>query len=283
MWWDIPSAGNDDICHPFCNGDCYWPFNWRYCKGNACRASVNGDVITPPTATVGAWDPRDTQVPAPAPPATTPAYKILRSHPPQCIPDKYPYNQWRTGNRRTYSGTLLSATFEPTDKIENVNTQAPNTAVPYVKAPPKPEKAIVGIIPGMHPPPFALVPHSEIIVNNTESNNPVRTESSEWWKWWLLLLAVLLLMTILLLALLCGPKTRVRQPIKQIEEEVPIVVEEKIEVEKPETIVEEKVYKPVSKNVVIERKPVTKVEEKIIVKEKVGFNPYRQKSVDFSL
>lgn len=88
----MPNAGtgNDDVCHPFCNGDCYWPFNWRYCKGTACRATVNGNPITPPTATAGAWDPRDTQVPGPPAPAPTPGYSVLRSYPPQCVTDNYP-------------------------------------------------------------------------------------------------------------------------------------------------------------------------------------------------
>jgi hypothetical protein len=42
----------------------------------------------------------------------------------------------------------------------------------------------------------------------------------------------------------------VRQPIKRIEEEIPMVVEEKVEIQKPK-IVEDVVYKPTKKNVVI--------------------------------
>lgn len=46
---------------------------------------------------------------------------------------------------------------------------------------------------------------------------------------------------------------------------------------------EEKIYKPTQKQVVIEKKPVKRVEEQVVVKEKLGFNPYKQKNVDFRL
>jgi len=84
---------------------------------------------------------------------------------------------------------------------------------------------VTAIIPGTNPPPFVPVPHNETITNTT-TVNPVRTEASEWWKLWLLLGALLLLLTVLLLAMFCGPKERIRTPIKRVEEEIPILVQE---------------------------------------------------------
>jgi hypothetical protein len=40
-------------------------------------------------------------------------------------------------------------------------------------------------------------------------------------------------------------------------------------------IVEEKVYQPTRKQVVIEKNPVRVVDMKVMVKEKIGFNPYK--------
>jgi hypothetical protein len=143
---------------------------------------------------------------------------------------------------------------------------------------------IGAIIPGTAAPPFAPVPHNQTIVNSTVITNPIRTENSEWWKWWLLFLALFLLLAVLLLALCCGPKIRLRQPIKKVAEEVPMVIEERVEVQQPrEVVVEEKIYRPTQKQVVIEKKPVKRLEEQVVVKEKLGFNPYKQKSVDFRL
>lgn len=84
---------------------------------------------------------------------------------------------------------------------------------------------VTAIIPGITPPPFVPVPHNETIVNLTTAN-PIRTESGEWWKLWLLISALLLLLSVLLLAMFCGPKERIRVPIKRVEEEIPILVEE---------------------------------------------------------
>jgi hypothetical protein len=162
MWYQINNNGNDDVCHPFCNGDCYWPFNWRYCKGTECRATVNGDAITPPTATAGAWDPRDSQVPNPNAPNAPPGYDILRSYPPQCVTDNYPGGRWRHWDRTTFNGDFNNARFA--GNLENVNSQIPNTAVPLTKTVPSPETVITAIIPGTNAPPFQPVPHSEIVV-----------------------------------------------------------------------------------------------------------------------
>ena len=142
---------------------------------------------------------------------------------------------------------------------------------------------VTAIIPGTTPPPFVPVPHNETITNTT-TVNPVRTEASEWWKLWLLLGALLLLMTVLLLAMFCGPKERIRTPIKRVEEEIPILVQEQVVVEQPRpVVVEEKIYSPTKRQVMIEKQPVMRLEEQILVKEKVGFNPYKQKNVDFRL
>lgn len=46
---------------------------------------------------------------------------------------------------------------------------------------------------------------------------------------------------------------------------------------------EEKIYSPTKRQVMIEKQPVMRVEEQILVKEKVGFNPYKQKNVEFRL
>jgi hypothetical protein len=207
---------------------------------------------------------------------------VVRSYPPQCTPDAWDNGgQWRNNFGKAYNDNFNDGWFTNTNNQAATN---PFTATPYVKPPPASETILNAVIPGTAPPPFAPVPHSEQVVNNTNAANPVRTESNEWWKWWFLFLALLLLLAVLLLALCCGPKQRVRQPIKKVEEEVPIVVEERVEVAKPkEVIVEEKIYKPTKKQVVIEKKPVKRVEEKVVVKEKVGFNPYKQKSVDFRL
>lgn len=242
----------------------------RFCSTAACRGTVNGDVITPPTATVGAFDPRQN---APR--------DVVRSYPPQCYPDNWDNgSQWRTWSGKTYNDNLNANWFSANSQ----NVANPFTATPHVVAPPASETLLNALIPGTAPPPFAPVPHSEQVVNATTAANPVRTESKEWWKWWLLFLALMLLLLVLLLALCCGPKQRVRQPIKKVEEEVPIVVEERVEVRAPkQVVVEEKVYKPTKKQVVIEKKPIKRVEEKVVVKEKVGFNPYKQKSVDFRL
>jgi hypothetical protein len=144
------------------------------------------------------------------------------------------------------------------------------------------ETVLSAVIPGTNAPPFVPVPHTEQIIPDTTSNGNTRKSHNEWWKWWLLSGALFLLLGTLLCALCCGPKQRIRQPIKKVEEEVPIVVEERVEVKKP-VVVEEKIYRPTKKQVVIEKKPIKRVEEKVVVKEKIGFNPYKQKSVDFRL
>lgn len=85
------------MCHPACPGRCFFPFNWRYCFGDAangeCRANVDGSVITPPgsTAFYGGpnysygidYDPRNN------PPRDVVNGDVVRSLPPQCNADAY--------------------------------------------------------------------------------------------------------------------------------------------------------------------------------------------------
>ena len=273
VWWHvIGNNGNQNLCHPFCNNECYWPFNWRYCRGNTCRQpNVNGDVLTAPVGS-NPWQPRVDN-----------NNNIQRSLPPQCAPDIYDDNsQWNHWNAVAWNGNFEDARFGANG--ENIQTERPYTAVPLSATVTQQEPQINAVIPGTAPPPFAPVPHSEKVEPTTGTTTANRTESNEWWKWWLLFLALALLLLVLLLALCCGPKQRVRQPIKKVEEEIPIVVEEKVEVRQPKVeVVEEKVYKPTRKQVVIEKAPVKRVEEKVVVKEKTSFNPYKQKSVDFRL
>ena len=89
---------------------------------------------------------------------------------------------------------------------------------------------VAAIIPGATQAPFVPVPHNETVTNATVAN-PVRTEASEWWKVWLLMGALFLLLSVVLLAMFCGPKERIRVPVKRVEEEIPILVEEQVVVE----------------------------------------------------
>lgn len=202
--------------------------------------------------------------------------------PPQCNADAY-------DNAGEWAGYPVGKTFNSNfdDNWFTGNNQQtvadPFTAVPLDRAPQPMDTLVTAIIPGTTPPPFVPVPHNETITNTT-TVNPVRTEASEWWKLWLLLGALLLLLTVLLLAMFCGPKERIRTPIKRVEEEIPILVQEQVVVEQPRpVVVEEKIYSPTKRQVMIEKQPVKRVEEQILVKEKVGFNPYKQKNVDFRL
>jgi hypothetical protein len=89
VWWDTfntivngvdTTVGGDvNVCHPFCNGECYFPFNWRYCAGTTCRASVLGDPITAPVTVPGGHEPRQ----------IGPPRDVVRSLPPQCTPDNW--------------------------------------------------------------------------------------------------------------------------------------------------------------------------------------------------
>lgn len=197
------------------------------------------------------------------------------------MPDNFDNgNPWQNNFGKTYNQNFNEGWFTTTNAQTVAN---PNTAVPYATAPPAADTLIAGVIPGTDAPPFVAVAHSESATNSTSTTNAVRTESNEWWKWWFLAGALMLLLAVGLLALCCGPKTRIRQPVKKVEEEVPIMVEERVQIAPKQVVVEEKVYKPVKKQVVIEKKPVKRVEEKVMVKEKIGFNPYKQKSVDFRL
>lgn len=136
------------MCHPFCNSQCYLPFSMRFCSTDACRGTINGDVITPPTATAGAFDPRQTTGPR----------NVVRSRPPQCYPDNWDNgSQWRTWSGKTYNDNLNADWF-------SANSQSvanPFTATPHVVAPPASETLLNAVIPGTAPPPFAPVPHSE--------------------------------------------------------------------------------------------------------------------------
>ena len=275
-------GGNQNLCHPFCDGQCYFPFNWRYCGGDACRGGAGDFLISPPLNTAvgpggnGDWWDRQ----------TSPPRDVVRSHPPQCTPDIWDNlgSVWQPfhSHKDIVNNNFNDGWFDKTSNQDtNVN---PNVAVPLVVAPPVMDTLIDAVVPGTAPPPFAPVPHNQTVVNSTVITNPIRTENDEWWKWWLLFLALLLLLGVLLAALCCGPKQRVRQPIKRVAEEVPMVIEERVEVQKPrEVVVEEKIYKPTQKQVVIEKKPMKRVEEQVVVKEKLGFNPYKQKNVDFRL
>ena len=60
------------------------------------------------------------------------------------------------------------------------------------------------------------------------------------------------------------------------------MVEEKVEIKAPE-VVEEVVYKPTKKNVIIKKAPKRVVEQKVVVKEKNSFNPYKKKNVNYRL
>jgi hypothetical protein len=153
VWWDITATpgGDINVCHPFCNNNCYFPFNWRYCAGNDCRANVNGDPITPPqTIAGGPWDTRQ----------TSPPRDVVRSHPPQCTPDAWDNGgQWRNNFGKTFNNNFNEPWF---NTGANRNSAAnPFTAVPLARAPPPMPTLLNAVIPGTAPPPFAPVPHSE--------------------------------------------------------------------------------------------------------------------------
>jgi hypothetical protein len=209
---------------------------------------------------------------------------VIRSMPPQCIPDSYDNIKRWTGDHighKSYLADFNSGWFFNTGMS---TAPDPFVAEPLTRAPPPMDTLVTAIIPGTTPPPFVGVPHSDIIKDTATTATPVRQEISEWWKLWLLIGALLLLLTVLLMAMFCGPKERIRTPIKRVEEEIPIVVKEEVIVEKPKpVIVEEKVYSPTKRQVMIEKQPVVRVEEQILVKEKIGYNPYKQKNVDFRL
>lgn len=240
-----PTTGfgaSQTLCHPFCNGECFFPFNWRYCGGDACRGGAGDFLISPPlnTAVGTDWHVRQ----------TSPPRDVVKSHPPQCTPDNWDNlgSVWQPfhSHKDIVDNAFNDGWFDKTSNQDtNVN---PNVAVPLVVAPPVMDTLIDAVVPGTAPPPFAPVPHNQTVVNSTVITNPIRTENDEWWKWWLLFLALLLLLGVLLAALCCGPKQRVRQPIKRVAEEVPMVIEERVEVQKPrEVVVEEKIYKPTQK------------------------------------
>lgn len=180
-------------------------------------------MISPPLATPNPPDywPRQ----------TGPIRDVVRSHPPQCSPDNWDnansiWNPFHN-HKDIIDNNFNDAWFTNQNQESNVN---PNVAVPLVVNPPMMDTLIDAVIPGTTAPPFVPVPHNQTIVNATNITNPIRTENDEWWKWWLLFLALLLLLAVLLAAIFCGPKQRVRQPIKRVAEEVPMVIEERVEV-----------------------------------------------------
>lgn len=225
------------MCHPACPGRCFFPFNWRYCFGDAangeCRADVDGSPITPPSTgnVFGGpsfldqidYDPRNDL------PRDVVGGDVVRSMPPQCNADAYDNaGEWAQYGGKTYNNNFNDNWF---DQANAITAPDPFVAVPLDRAPQPMDTILTAIVPGTTPPPFVPVPHNETITNTTATATPVRTEASEWWKLWLLIGALLLLLTVLLLAMFCGPKERIRTPIKRVEEEIPILVQEQVVVE----------------------------------------------------
>ena len=181
---------------------------------------MNGDPITAPASSSFS----DSDYPnIDYPPRQTPTGDVIRSLPPQCSPDRYDGpNAGTWGWNKSINNNFNDGWFTNNN---DRSVADPLTAEPLAHNPPPMDTLVTAIIPGITPPPFVPVPHSETITNTT-TVNPIRKEASEWWKVWLLLAALLLLLSVILLAMFCGPKERIRLPIKRVEEEIPILVEE---------------------------------------------------------